>query len=525
MELSLEAYRTIIKNVQSRSDLATLCLVSRSFRRVAERALYNTLYMREVDMTKKLCDALVGQPRVADWVEALTIAVEEDDGGQEEEEEEEEYDETEEDDQVDQDFRMDMAAAVALSLQNVVEDSGAPVASTSARPEPQENLWPVISRALQNMTRLRHLNILVNGSPSSSYSYSGDGSLGWILANFFHTDMRWDEDLVKFLNSQVEIEDLFIGDYEEGEEEQEQDAAGQIEEVLREEDEAGPGDTIPLPASQSQIISAPSRSRPRPELLLSPSALPHLTTLECTFSEAAVALVPSRPVSRLKTCFSRTDPVGKREEMKILFEALGKASPTIKPAASTTSSRSGGNTRSGREGRVAGGWRALDIADADYHEDFAMELLRAVVNVTLIVPRTRLGVGSGLSMKGTLRYLGTLVLPVGGNERLLFYALLMQFRRLCCVELEVSAWSPSPTTLGPVAFRALANELRLYCPGVSKVVFVAMGGDDGNGGSGSSNGMGIGERTTVEYVVGEGVGRVEREVMNGSGSEGFWRDV
>ena len=102
----------------------------------------------------------------------------------------------------------------------------------------------------------------------------------------------------------------------------------------------------------------------------------------------------------------------------------------------------------------------------------------------------------------------------------------MQFRRLCCVELEVSAWNPSPVTLGPVAFRALANELRLYCPGVSKVVFVAMGGDNGRGGSsGSSNGMVIGERTTVEYVVGEGVGRVEREVMNGSGSEGLWRDV
>lgn len=110
----------------------------------------------------------------------------------------------------------------------------------------------------------------------------------------------------------------------------------------------------------------------------------------------------------------------------------------------------------------------------------------------------------------------------------------MQFRRLSCVELEVSAWNPSPATLGPVAYRALANELRLYCPGVSKVVFVAVGANGGNGngghggsGSSSSSGFGIGERTTVEYVVGQGVGRVEREPLNGAGgsSEALWRDL
>ncbi|KAJ3869118.1 hypothetical protein EV359DRAFT_30861 [Lentinula novae-zelandiae] len=420
MELSLEAYRIIVNNVRSRVDLATLCLVSKGFRRVAERALYNTLFMHETERTERMCKTLVGQPRVAELVEALTIAIEE-----------------------------------------------VPTTSSSARarPETEETLWPAISDALKKMSRLRHLSIVIDGSFSSPYS----GRLAWILTDCpfrlksFHSDMRWDENLVRFLNVQDEIEDLYIGDYDEGEE-----GPGEVEESTG-LDEKTPVTTRPSRASHNSLLT------------LSPTALPHLYTLECTFSEAAIAIVPGRPVSRLKTCFSRTDPEGKRAEMKVLFEGLGKA---LVPAKNRS-----------------GGWYALDIADAEYEEGFAMDLLRAVVNLTL----------------GTLRYLGTLVLPVGGRERLLFYGLLMQLRYLCCVELEISGWNPSPTVVGPVAFRALGNELRLYCPGVVKIVFVSM-----NAGEGED----IGERTTVEWITGEGVARVEREVMNGmSGTEGIWRDV
>ncbi|KAJ3851010.1 hypothetical protein EV368DRAFT_44076 [Lentinula lateritia] len=409
MDLTLEAYRLIVHNVRSRGDLAALCLVSKGFRRVAERALYNTLFMRERERTERVCRTLGGGERVARLVEALTVAVEEEGEG-----EGDGVSDTEETQPEERDESMELAAET-------------------------ETLWRAISAALKNMTGLRHLSIIIDGTRSSAYS----GRLGWILGGCgfrlksFHSDMRWDEDLVRFLNVQDGIEDLYIGDFDYDEREE----------------------------------GVEQRSG---RLTLSAAALPRLITLECTFSEAAVAIVPGRPVARLKTCFSRTDGEGKRGEMRGLFEGLGKA-------------------------LARGGWYALDIADAEYEEGFAME-----------------AAGGSLSLKGTLRYLGTLVLPVGGRERLLFYGLLMKLRNLCCVELEISAWDPSPTVVGPVAFRALGNELRLYCPGVAKIVFVSMnaGGED------------IGERTTVEWIPGEGVARVESEVMNGmTGTEGLWRDV
>lgn len=45
----------------------------------------------------------------------------------------------------------------------------------------------------------------------------------------------------------------------------------------------------------------------------------------------------------------------------------------------------------------------------------------------------------------------------------------MRLRKLHTVELEVSDWEPPPF---PQALRALANELRLYCPTVKCFVFV-----------------------------------------------------
>ncbi len=50
-----------------------------------------------------------------------------------------------------------------------------------------------------------------------------------------------------------------------------------------------------------------------------------------------------------------------------------------------------------------------------------------------------------------------------------FFGMLMRLRRLSTTEVEVSEWDPAP---GPHALRALANELRLYCPSITCVVFV-----------------------------------------------------
>lgn len=55
------------------------------------------------------------------------------------------------------------------------------------------------------------------------------------------------------------------------------------------------------------------------------------------------------------------------------------------------------------------------------------------------------------------------------RQRLQFFGLLMRLRQLHTIELEVSDWDPVPT---PQALRALASELRLYCPTVTCVVFV-----------------------------------------------------
>ncbi|KAF9063305.1 hypothetical protein BDP27DRAFT_1335296 [Rhodocollybia butyracea] len=547
MELSLESYRIVVKHTHSRADLATLCLVSKGFRRVAERALYNTLYMSEVKKAKRMCETFVGQPRIAALVEALVIAIEKDEQG------EDDYDdETEDQEDEMEDDQDELAEALTLSLEKSIGGETSNVQqsiSTSMESAPEEDIWPTISRALQNMTSLRHLNILVNESSAPPYQ----GKLAWILSTCtfrlksFNSDMSWDEDLVRFLDIQDEIEDLYIGDYDEGQgtemgeelaevgsskgltdlpqgggTETEGETTPQVQHSIVSLSSAGhqdplePSDTLafgtPSPLVGEKIKSSQSESGPQPKssgspLTISSTALPRLAILECTFSEAAIALVPGRPVSRLKTCFSSTDPATKQAELKVLFEALKKA--TVSPARGTpiTSATSG--------------WRSLDIADAEYEEQFTMDLLKIVVDLTSVGPRQK-----NVSLKGTLRYLGTLVLPVDGKERLHFYGLLMKLRRLCCVELEVSAWNPSPASIGPVAFRALGNELRLYCPSVTQVVFISIGTagseSDENGG-----GTGIGERTTLEWVRGEGVARVDREVMNGMNGlgGGLWRDV
>ncbi|KAF9235641.1 hypothetical protein BU15DRAFT_89494 [Melanogaster broomeanus] len=251
-----------------------------------------------------------------------------------------------------------------------------------------DDFWHIVARALQQTTRLRFLNLHLY--------YGGETAQAWILDGTtfhlrrFHCDLQWDTHLVFFLNSQPDISDLYIVDYR-----------------------------VPEDAVHTSVPSSP----------LDTGALPHLSTLECTFAEAACALVPSRPVSHLKTCFSKTRLPEKRQELSLLFSKLVQATRPL---------------------------YSLDIADSSYSESFSMELLAAVVKLQ---NQTR-----------GLRYLGTLVLPIGGPDRLQFYGLL---RRLCfleCVEVDVSEWEPSPSV--PAGVRALACELRLYCPSVERVIFV-----------------------------------------------------
>ncbi|KIK93638.1 hypothetical protein PAXRUDRAFT_144643 [Paxillus rubicundulus Ve08.2h10] len=342
MELSLEAYRLIVKYVGNRAGLCTLCRVNKGFQRVAEQALYNTIYASDASGTLAMCRLLADKPRLAIIVEALTMFVGDD-------------------------------------------DHSGPDVPTSLL----DDFWHTVAQALRQTTRLRFLNLHID--------YTGDTARAWILhgttfrLRSFHCDLIWDTHLVSFLNTQPNISDLYIVDYR------------VPEDILHN--------------------SAPT------SLPLDAGALPYLSTLECTFSEAACALVPTRPISRLKTCFSKTRLPEKREELALLFSKLLQATHPL---------------------------CSLDIADSSYSESFSMELLAAVVELQNQVQG--------------LRYLGTLVLPIGGEDRLQFYGLLRRLSHLECIEVDVSEWEPSPPV--PAGVRALAYELRLYCPSVERVVFV-----------------------------------------------------
>lgn len=367
MDLSLEAYRTVVKYVGNRSDIASLCRVSKSFRHAAERALYNTLYMRKAHETTVLCHTLVAQPRLSSLVEALTI----------------------------------VSAAEGQSRASVVQDEGD--SDDDSRHEHDYNVeeekcpntdWNSISHVLKRTINLRYLNIHINDGPASS-AWILDGCT--FLLRKLHCDFDWDQHLVKFLDKQTELEDLYILDF--------QDAV-----------------------ASEVMADSPLRSTSVPPGLgaLEAKGIPNLSKLECTFIEAVVTILPYRPVTHLKTCFSCSEIIAKRAEMRLLLSCVALSTGPL---------------------------RSLDIADATYHKSFSMELLENIVNLHV-----------------ELRYLGTLVLPIGGQERLRFYGLLMRLPDTQCIEVEVSEWDPPPST--PPAFRALANEVRLYCPSITCVVFV-----------------------------------------------------
>ena len=292
MELTLEAYYNIVNNVGSRAEIAALCRVSKGFRFAAEYALYNALDMRNTQATISLCDTLSSQPRLAALVDSLTIS------GSEEADEDE-------------------------------DEDGSPVSA--------EEYWSSVSRALQSTKRLRHLMISVIDI--------SDTSTPWILhgctfrLRSFHCDLEWDHNLISFLNSQVDLNDLYIIDY------------------------------------NDFNTDTPTNVSPSTSACLDIHSLPNLSTLECTFAEAAIALVPSRPVTHLKTCFSRSEISEKRTEMSLLFSKIRLSTHPL---------------------------RSLDVADSSYTEAFCMEFLESVVKTS--------------ATTSDLRYLGTLVLPMGGRE-------------------------------------------------------------------------------------------------------------
>ncbi|TBU25096.1 hypothetical protein BD311DRAFT_765291 [Dichomitus squalens] len=322
----------------SRSTLVNLCTVSKQFQVAAERAIYNTLYLRGHDTTISVCDVLSRTPRVAMLVTALSV-----------------YDAEDSDDE--SDF------------------------------QPEDGYWQVLHQALKRTAYLRSLDLYFNtGDPPDK---------AWILdectfqLRTFHCGLVWDDHLATFLSTQPYLSDLFIADY---------------------------------PESAAEVMAPP--------IVPSDSTfLPKLSILECTFSEAAVSLVPGRPVCRVKTCFTRSKLEEKREELNSIVSALRRSKKRF---------------------------RAIDIADSLYTAEFSLELLSTVT--------------SDAQFCADLRYVGTLVLPVDGRQRLEFYKMLMRLRRLRCLELDVSDWDPAPTHLA--ALRALTYELRLYCPSIVTVVYV-----------------------------------------------------
>lgn len=376
MELTLEAISLIVSHTGTRSEVAVLCRISKLFRRVAERALYDIIYLSNPGQTVAWSSTVAHSPRLASFVTELTISL-----------------------------------RVMEVEESDVSDEDESIARNDA--EMPEEIWDGVGKALRNTISLKTLIIHSQNSPIPPYArILRDTSF---LLHTFHCDFDWDDDLVHFLNAQTLLRDLYILDFKQ-----------------RTSISDRTTDTIATPSTTPTILHA--------------SSMPNLTTLECTFSEAVDILVPHRPISHLKTCFSRTDIVEKRQEMERLFVSISLASTTI---------------------------RSLDIADSSYDEAFGMELLQKIVST----PNTRTG----------LRYLGTLVLPVDGYEvsggstslihqsdvalqRLRFYGLLMRLPALQTLELEITEWEPPPSTTE--AFRALAKELRLYCPTVSSIILV-----------------------------------------------------
>lgn len=330
MELSLEAYRIILKNVGSRADIATLCRVSRGFRQASELALYNTIFMQNDDETILLCNTLASSPRLASLVDALTILLlgcEEDDD--------------------------DESAGNDSAIGDGSDYYDNATTTKVAAADLPDGYWSFVAKAMEKLVHLRFLNVHINDGSPTSNAWTLD-SCSFNLQSF-DCDFDWDEHLVSFLDRQTNLNDLCLLDYK-----------NMVESTT----------ITPPPRVDDEEDELPTTTRPTTiTTALSDNCIPKLSILECNFSEAAIAIVPNRPITHLKTCFSRFHMADKRKEMKQL---LTKARLSTQPLIS------------------------LDIADSCYTEDFSREFL--------------LDIGSARSTLSELRYLGTLVLPVDGRK-------------------------------------------------------------------------------------------------------------
>ncbi len=171
MELPPEVYSSIVRHIERRADLCTLCLVSKSFRTAAEHELYRSLDVSEPNATTLLCNVLVEKPRLSQLVVAFTISLNE-------------------------------------GLYENGSDSHAPDIFS-----PPSDCWASISKALQRTTQLLSLRIHVSRGVPLKYA--------WILANCsfrlrtFHCDFAWDAHLVSFLSTQHLLSELHISDFNE----------------------------------------------------------------------------------------------------------------------------------------------------------------------------------------------------------------------------------------------------------------------------------------------------------------------
>jgi hypothetical protein len=211
-------------------------------------------------------------------------------------------------------------------------------------PELPDGYWSSVAGALAQATNLRYLNWHITNGASANVAWTLDNCTFQLRG--FHCDLNWDDHLVSFLNRQRKLGDLYLLDYNDI------------------------GDPSIPAASTSATEALPSIS-----LEHHPTAFPDLSILECTFSEAAVAMIPRRPVVCLKTCFSRTKLDEKKEEATHLLSKIRQSTRPI---------------------------RSLDLADSEYTATFSMELLNLIV--------------SSRATSSELRYLGTLFLPISGAQ-------------------------------------------------------------------------------------------------------------
>ena len=77
MEFPPHVYSSIVRRIESRADLCTLCLVSKSFWVATERELYRSLAVREFSATIMLCNLLSEKPRLSQLVVEFTISLNE----------------------------------------------------------------------------------------------------------------------------------------------------------------------------------------------------------------------------------------------------------------------------------------------------------------------------------------------------------------------------------------------------------------------------------------------------------------